>query len=267
VLDLTAGGGGQLGYRASDGIYIISTLEDLDGRRASSITVGDIHDALTSPRPAPGASAVPSPEAVEAQVLTQMISQLALQRLSVQQERDALSSAERPPAADMLKALNSKMARIDEQQATAKHQLAKLYEDAEDKSKSQQSRTEQVRADRAARRQTKTYDALELLGAMDAKSSTLNAEQRAAMEDLIRALKNFANADETVSGFNGMIIVEGTPETHDRIAKTLVELSKRQQEVERNRRGRTPSESAPPTVLVPSPNSIRTFAPATPANR
>jgi beta-lactamase regulating signal transducer with metallopeptidase domain len=76
---------------------------------------------------------------------------------------------------------------------------------------------------------TRTHDAWMVYGALSPNKPVLDADQRAAVDDLVKSLRQVLKADETVTAVNGMIIVKADREGQDKVNDMLRMLEEQSQ--------------------------------------
>src|SRR4029077_9366750 len=64
------------------------------------------------------------------------------------------------------------------------------------------------------------YEVRDLIG-VQAQTAVLSADQRAAVDELVRTLKGFLGPDDSISAFNGMVVITSTDEGHKKVQGIL----------------------------------------------
>jgi hypothetical protein len=139
-------------------------------------------------------------------------------RMRLEQDRAALLAGNQAKPAD-LRVLEARLETVNQQLEAAQKQLGAM----QSKDAAGQPPPEASKAPRI----TRTFDVRFLLGAENAKDP-LTADQRGNMEDLVRTLKNFSKPGDTLSGFNGNIVVEASESTVARLQSLIEDLSDRE---------------------------------------
>jgi hypothetical protein len=218
VLDLAAGQSGKLAFTTADGITTISSREDLAA--ASTSTTVSMSSSLGRKldTAATFVAAAMDHTSSLANAMVQQLSTLLETRMRLEQERAALSSAGGNP--NELRALDARLEAVARQLDETRNQID-VYRAQTEKEESEQ------RAQRT-NRTSRTVDVRFILGLPENSPGVLTPDQRAAMEDLIRTFKNVCKPDETISGFNGMLVIDAGDESQRKIQTLVAEFTDRE---------------------------------------
>lgn len=218
VLDLAAGQSGKLAFITADGITTISSREDLGSTSATVSIPSSLGRKLDTA--ATFVAAAMDHTSALANSMVQQLSNLLETRMRLEQERAALATSGGNPAE--LRALDARLEAVARQLDDTRTQID-LYRAQSEKEQIQQ------RAQRSSRA-SRTIDVRFILGVPDNGPAVLTADQRAAMEDLIRTFKNLCKPEESISGFNGMLVIDAGDESIRKIENLVTDFTQRERD-------------------------------------
>jgi beta-lactamase regulating signal transducer with metallopeptidase domain len=206
----------------------------------SSAGTGAFHGSLTingKPVPLDGATTSPGVQLAGvamdhvAGLLGTMVQQLGAlteTQMKLQQERAAMMAKSGQSNSADLKALDAQLATVNRQLAETQQKLAKAQADAGRRTSGTPEMAVTPAGDNVERFRH-MYDVRALVGA-GGVAGNLTADQRAAVDDLVRTFAKFVDPSDTVSSFNGTIIVVAPADTVIRLQELMSDLERTQRE-------------------------------------